>query len=420
MAAKIDIKASMIWLLIAVSMLIFIGIVMVFSASSATLSSEGKSPYTDMIQQALYVGIGIGFLLAIWFVIPVREAIGFMMNAYYIFCIVLLLLTFVAGTSVNGAKRWLFLGPIGFQPSEFIKIALLLMTIRIMHDHRMDKLNFRAGTIQFCILIVAPLAFMYFTQSDLGTGMICVVGIYSALWLSGTRRWILILGALAIVVGGIVAIFGVGYRASRMVFLDPWNDGEGGLGKGYNIMHAYYAIASGGLFGVGIGSSHEKYNYLFASDSDFIFAIIGEELGLVGALFVIAMFLIILFSSFTIAESSETRLGRMLAGSFAIMLVFQAFLNIGCTIGVFPTTGKPLPFISSGGSSVISSLIIIGIILAVARDNYKNADPRTRRDNIRVVRTGASRAGGARAGSSRAGGSQTGSSRSGGSRAGSP
>ena len=383
----VDAKTATMLLLAAVFALVVIGAVMVFSSTSAILSSAGKSPFSEMIQQLGYAGIGTLLMLVLWFAIPYKALMGGnLLWGYYFACMFLLLLTFFIGTEVNGAKRWLYLGPVGFQPSEFAKIALLMMTIRIMHDSSVGAINQRAGLMQFVVLVALPLAFMLFTQSDLGTVTICFVGIFAVLWLGGmSGKWIAIIGAVTLV-GGLVMVFGVGYRSSRLVFLNPWDDGKGGLGDGYNIIHAYYAIAEGGLFGQGIGSSNEKYGYLFASDSDFIFAIIGEELGLVGCVVVIGLFLVILYAGLRIAVECPDGFGKMVAGGFAIMLVFQAFLNIGCTIGVFPTTGKPLPFISSGGSSVIGSLMMVGMILSVGRSTGEARDPRRQRDNLRVVR----------------------------------
>lgn len=384
----VDAKTATMLLLAAVFALVVIGAIMVFSSTSAILSSAGKSPFSEMIQQLGYAGIGTLLMLVLWFAIPYKALMGGnLLWGYYFACMFLLLLTFFIGTEVNGAKRWLYLGPVGFQPSEFAKIALLMMTIRIMHDSSVGAINQRAGLMQFVVLVALPLAFMLFTQSDLGTVTICFVGIFAVLWLGGmSGKWIAIIGAVTLV-GGLVMVFGVGYRSSRLVFLNPWDDGEGGLGDGYNIIHAYYAIAEGGLFGQGIGSSNEKYGYLFASDSDFIFAIIAEELGLVGCVVVIGLFLVILYAGLRIAVECPDGFGKMVAGGFAIMLVFQAFLNIGCTIGVFPTTGKPLPFISSGGSSLIATFVMVGIILSVSDGSMPGrSDYDQRRESLRVVR----------------------------------
>ena len=195
---------------------------------------------------------------------------------------------------------------------------------------------------------------------------------------------------MLIVIAGLI-LFGIAatvissYRGDRFLYLNPWNDGQNGQGRGYQIIHSYYAFSEGGIFGAGLGNSHEKYLYLPESETDFIFAIIGEELGLVGASFVIIVFLALLWAGMRIARAAADDYGAMIAGALTIMLVFQAFLNIGCTIGVFPTTGKPLPFISSGGSSLIASFMMVGIIMSVSEDVAGKSIYDRRRDNLRVV-----------------------------------
>ncbi len=379
-------KVASILLIAAVFALVVIGLVMVFSATSADLSAAAKNPYRDVLGQAVYVAIGTVAAIVIWQLIPYHAWAGQLTWMFWGFCMVLLVLTFFVGTEVNGAKRWLYIGPVGMQPSEFIKVALILMTIRIARRFRIGEIDFRMAFIELLFLIAVPLAFMYVTQSDMGTTLICAVGIFAVLWIGGFPAWSLV----AIVAVGLLAVIGgtlgSGYRSNRFVYLDPWNDGEGGLGSGYNIIRSYFALAEGGLFGVGIGNSHEKYQYLFASDSDFIFAVLGEEMGLVGALFVIGLFLLFLFASLRISQGALDNLGAMIAGGCAIMLVFQAFLNIGCAIGVFPTTGKPLPFISSGGTSVISSLLIVGLILSVQHASAPDPAFDRARDDLRVIR----------------------------------
>lgn len=206
------------------------------------------------------------------------------------------------------------------------------------------------------------------------------------MWMGGVSRRVIFACLGVAVLGGLVAIFGTGYRSDRLVFMDPWNDGEGGYGTGYNIIRSYYALAEGGIFGVGLGNSHEKFQYLFASESDFIFAVIGEELGLVGALFVIGLFFCVLYAGLAIAERAADDIGAMIAGGATVMLVFQAFLNIACVIGVFPTTGKPLPFISSGGTSMIASFILVGLVLSVPAAPAAPSVYEQRRADLRLVR----------------------------------
>lgn len=376
-------------LLVAVFSLLIIGLVMVYSVTSASLSSEGKNPYSDVLSQTIYAMIGIIGGVLVWRFFPYRIWAGQITWIVWGISIVLLLATYFVGTDINGAKRWLYIGSFGMQPSEFIKVALLLMTIRIVYDLKVNAIEPKAAFAQVIVLIVVPLGFLYFTQSDLGTALICAVGILAVMWIGGIPTRVL---ATVIALGIAFVVFsivGSSYRSNRFIYLDPWNDGDGGRGSGYNIIRAYYALAEGGLFGVGIGNSHEKYQYLFASESDFIFAIIGEELGLVGAILVIGLFLLVLYCGLRITAGAPDELGNMIAGGCTIMLVFQAFLNIGCSIGVFPTTGKPLPFISSGGTSLISSLVMIGFILSVERAEEQPKDSREvrrNRENLRIVR----------------------------------
>ena len=192
----------------------------------------------------------------------------------------------------------------------------------------------------------------------------------------------------AFFVFGLIAVFGTGYRSDRMLFLNPWDDGEDGYGNGFQLIHSFYAFAEGGLFGVGLGNSREKFLYLPEAETDFIFAVVGEELGLVGAMVVVALFLGILWSSLRIARLAPDMFGLMVAGGCGIMLTAQAFLNIGCVVGLLPTTGKPLPFLSSGGSSLIATFILIGLILSVARGaDLQPSVYEQRRADLRIIKT---------------------------------
>ena len=177
-------------------------------------------------------------------------------------------------------------------------------------------------------MLLLPLLFLYKAQSDLGTTLVAV-GILTVLWLGEVplRTMLVILAVVAVF--AFAAMFLVGYRADRWVFLNPWNDGDGGYGDGYQIIRSYYAFAEGGARGVGLGNSHEKFPYLFSSESDFIFAIIGEELGMVGALFVVALFLVFLWSGMRIVRAAPDNFGAMAAGSCVIAITFQAVLEHG-------------------------------------------------------------------------------------------
>ena len=337
-----------------------------------------------LVSQLVYAALGLAAAFVVWRIIPYHVWVGRFVWVIWGVSMGLLVLTAIMGSTGYGAQRWLELGPIRFQPSEFVKIALVLVAIRIFFDWRAGAVEARWTAGSVLVFILLPLFFLYQFQSDLGTTLICLVGILAVMWLGGVKPYILLTVVAIGVAFMIFAIFGTGYRSGRMVYLDPWNDGQGGYGTGYNIIRSYYAFAEGGLFGVGLGNSHEKFQYLFASDSDFIFAVVGEELGLVGALAVIVLFLVVLVAGLRISSMCDDPMGSVIAGAFTTMLVFQAFLNIGCTIGVFPTTGKPLPFISSGGSSMIASLVMIGFVLSVAHGE----SPAERRSNLRAVQVG--------------------------------
>ncbi|MCI2241740.1 FtsW/RodA/SpoVE family cell cycle protein [Adlercreutzia faecimuris] len=374
-------------LLLCVLSLLLIGLVMVYSAGSIDDVKAGHSVVRSIQSQALYAGVGVVCAAVVWRFIPVSAWTGPLVWAVWGVAVVMLGLTAVIGTEIYGARRWLGITEtIGIQPSEFAKIALLLMAVRILCLLREGSLEPRAAVVQAIVLVMMPLGFLYVTQSDLGTTLICFVGIYAVMWVGGVPGRLMGAIAVAGVALAAFAVFGTGYRSGRMVYLDPWNDGEGGYGDGFNIIRSYYALAEGGLLGVGLGNSREKFGYLFASDSDFIFAIIGEELGMVGALVVIGLFVAFLVAGLRIAQGAPDDLGRMVAGGCTIMLVAQAFLNIGCTIGVLPTTGKPLPFISSGGSSILATMIMVGLILSVSRAQDAPTVYEQRRADLRVVR----------------------------------
>lgn len=359
---------------------------MVYSASSVKALNLGNAASDFFTDQLLYATVGIVAALVLWKVIPYRFWIGQAVWVIWAVALVLIFAVWLAGKNHYGAQRWLYLGPIGLQPSEFCKIAFLLVAVRLIVDLRSGTVELRATMVRSLLFIVVPVAIMYRTQSDLGTTAICFVGILAVMWMGGVSKKVIFALAGAAVVGGLVAIFGTGYRTDRLVFLDPWNDGKDGYGSGYNIIRSFYAFSEGGIFGVGLGNSHEKYQYLFASESDFIYAIIGEELGLVGALVVIALFLGFLFAGLSIAERCGDDIGSMVAGGATVMLVFQAFLNIACVIGVFPTTGKPLPFISSGGSSMIASFILVGLVLGVSASDREPTIYEQRRADLRLVK----------------------------------
>ena len=305
---------------------------MVFSASMVKALEAGKPASDFFTDQLLFVIVGSVVAAVLWRV-NYRTWVGPALWVIWAVAVGLILATAVMGTDNYGAKRWLYIGSVGVQPSEFCKIAFLLVAVRLLLDYRSGMVEFRASMVRVLIFLIVPIAIMYRTQSDLGTTVICAVGIIAVMWMGGVPRKVIAAVLAVCVVGGLIAIFGTGYRAGRLVFLDPWNDGKGGYGTGYNIIRSYYALSEGGLFGVGLGNSHEKFQYLFASESDFIFAVIGEELGLVGAMAVvllcITLGMFIVQKYYLEAKTAATLTGKASRGR---MLIADRSVTIPLTI----------------------------------------------------------------------------------------
>jgi len=383
-----DVIGPRLIMLLCVLGLTLLGFVMIYSASSISAMSEDISTASYLIDQLGFAVVGVIAMFVLWKIVPYRFWEGPAIWVIWGIAVALLLLTAVMGLSALGAQRWLRLGPISLQPSEFVKIAIVLMAAKLFAEFRMGLADPRTFIVQLIIFIVAPTGFLFATQSDLGTTAIIALGVLGVMWLGEVplRTILIVIGCLVLFALG-ATVFS-SYRGDRFLYLNPWNDGENGYGRGYQIIHSYYAFAEGGIFGTGLGNSREKYLYLPESETDFIYAIIGEELGLIGAVAVIIVWLVLLWAGMRIARAATDDFGAMISGALTIMLVFQAFLNIGCVIGVFPTTGKPLPFISSGGSSLIASFMMIGLILSVSEDTGGRSVYEGRRDDLRVVRGG--------------------------------
>jgi cell division protein FtsW len=215
--------------------------------------------------------------------------------------------------------------------------------------------------------VVGPVVLLIMLQPDMGTTMSLILGVVVLLWLGGVKgRWFALLGAVGLPsVALLIAV--AGYRMDRVAaFLDPWADPQKG---GYQIIQSLYAFGSGGFFGVGLGLSRQKFFYLPAAHTDFIFAVIGEELGLAGTLGIVIAFALFAYAGMRIALSSKDLFGRLLAGGLTAMIVIQAAMNMAAVTGLMPITGIPLPFVSAGGSSLTLTLACVGLILAVARNS---------------------------------------------------
>lgn len=373
-------------LIASVVILLVIGLVMVYSADSVENIAHGSDPNSSLVKQIICVAAGaIVLLLGREFGFIVRFApviIGLNAVSYG-----LLIYTMLFGIEILGAKRWFELPLIGtFQSSEFTKIIILITVTYVLSRYKSGTMSLRAALVWAVLGVAAPLGIVMIAQSDFGSTVICLVGVFAAFWIAGLDRRIFWGALSAIAVLGVLAVLLTPYRRARLMSYFSGNADTGG--EGLQTTNSLYAIAQGGLFGVGIGNSTQKYQWLPEAETDFIFPIIVEELGFVGAFFVILLFLVILISSLYIALSASDEFGRILAAGLGVMLVFQAYFNIAVVLGIAPVTGKTLPFLSKGGTSLVMNCAIIGLILSVAKVSNPEAVAQERRGDLRVISGG--------------------------------
>jgi len=348
-----------------VLLLTCIGIVMVYSASSVAAQAQYRDSTWFLKRQLVYGALGIIGMTVAWRIHYVRlRRLTFPLLLVTLATLTLVLVPHV-GRAAGGARRWLsFGGPLNFQPAELAKLAVILYLAHFLANRGGRAREFGAGIIPPLIvlgLVVAPIL----KQPDLGSALILVLITFAMLFAGGARVEHLAAVAAAAVPAVLAVILRAGYRSQRLLaFLNPWRDPRG---SGFHIIQSLLAIGSGGLVGLGLGHSRQKFFYLPERHTDFIFAIIGEELGLVGSLVVIALFAALAVWGFRIAERCQDRYGALLASGLTTMLVGQAVLNIGVVSGSLPITGVPLPFISFGGSSLVLSDIAVGILLNISQ-----------------------------------------------------
>lgn len=346
-------------------LLTLIGLVMVLSASSVQAYNEGGSSYGVFGRQLLFCLVG---LVAFWAGLRIRPST---MRALAPFCLAgsLLLLVLVLAPGVGhvrgGARSWFVLGPISVQPTELAKISLALWGAhvlaarqRLLHNWRQALSPLVPVTMVLCTLIVL--------EPDLGSALSLAIVLYGLLFVAGVPMRLL--GALT--VGGLLGAVGLalsaGYRQARITaFLSPGTSDP--LGASYQARQALYSLADGGLFGVGLGQGRAKWDYLPNAHNDFIYAIIGEELGMLGALAVLGLFGMVAFVGLRIASRSVDPWLRLVVATLTIWMVGQALINIGYVVGLLPVTGIPLPLVSSGGSALVTAMFVGGLLANAAR-----------------------------------------------------
>lgn len=349
-----------------------IGVVMVYSASAVAAQAQYHDGTWFLKRQLLYEAVGLAGMLLAWRIHYVRlRRLTFPVLAGTLVALGLVLVPHV-GRVAGGARRWLALGgPVNFQPAELAKLALILYLAHFLANRGSRTREFGTGLVP-PLIVLALVAVPILKQPDLGSALILVLIAFVMLFIGGARLTHL-LGIAALAVPAVLAvILRAGYRSQRLLaFLHPWRDPQG---SGFHIIQSLLAIGSGGLVGLGLGHSRQKFFYLPERHTDFIFAIIGEELGLVGSLVVIALFAALAVWGYRLATRCPDRYGSLLVSGLTTMLVGQAVLNIGVVSGTLPITGVPLPFISFGGSSLVLSDIAVGILLNVSQ--YARPDER--------------------------------------------
>ena len=361
-------------LLIAVIFLVVIGLMAIFSASAPKCIEMGVNPARFLIQQM--IGVAIGFI-----------GLKFLSNFHYkklmtytlpfaVFVIIMLVLVKVAGVTVNGAQRWINIGPMSLQPSEFAKPAVVLLLAGVFYRNAevFDKNKIITAFIP--ILIMMGLIFIQPNLSMLLLLMFTAVAIFMCA--GGSIK--LLLTSAACVIPLFIMKGLRGYQSSRIItWLNPEADPSG---AGYNVIQSLVAFATGGFYGVGYGSSKQKLAWLPESHTDFIYAVIGEEHGFIGCLLIIFLFWTLLQRGFYIATKCQDMYGKLLALGLTFSLCFQGFLNMWVASSFVPATGVPMPFISYGGSSIMVSLWMVGILLNISKDNVKRMRTYT---NVRSI-----------------------------------
>lgn len=361
-------------LLIAVIFLVVIGLMAIFSASAPKCVEMGVNPARFFVQQL--IGVTAGFI-----------GLKFLSNFHYkrlmtytlpfaLFVIIMLVLVKFFGVTVNGAQRWINIGPLSLQPSEFAKPAVVMLLAGVFYRNTNIFDQSKIITAFIPILIMLGLIYMQPNLSMLILLLITSVAIY--LCAGGSIQLILIGGACFI---PLLLMKGLrGYQSSRITtWLHPEADP---LGAGYNVIQSLVAFASGGFYGVGYGSSKQKLAWLPESHTDFIYAVIGEEHGFVGCLLIICLFWTVLQRGFIIAVKCQDMYGKLLALGLTFSICFQGFLNMWVASSFVPATGVPMPFISYGGSSVMVSLWMVGILLNISKDNIKRIRNNTNARNV--------------------------------------
>jgi len=352
------------WLFATVVVLLSAGIVMVYSASAIVAADRFHDPYFFLKKQAAWAVLGGA---ALWAALRLdyRRLEGLVVPVLTVAALLLVLaLVPPFGQAINGTRRWIRIAGVSIQPAELAKIALVVYLAAFLSRKGEDLQNFWRGFVP-PLAVAGLLAGLVFVQPDLGNCVAILALTFSLLFLAGSRVRHLVLVFAAAVPLVVLAVWAAPYRMRRVLaFLDPWQDPRG---SGFQIIQSWLALGGGGPFGRGIGASQQKLFYLPESHTDFIFAIIGEELGFVGALAIVALFAVFVWRGVRIGLRAADPFGAYLALGITVLIATQTLINLGAVTGLLPTKGLPLPFISFGGSALLMTMLATGLLLNVSQ-----------------------------------------------------
>jgi cell division protein FtsW len=350
------------FLFTAMFLLVCTGVVMVYSASAVVLAEKNQNPYTLLFKQGTWALVGLFFMQLIMR-IDYRNYRQPAVIWTGLIVVGLALIAVLFGRQINGATRWLNVGPLGIQPSELAKILVIVFVAAVL-ERRMERIDEPAYALLPIAGVVGAVVLLVVIEPDLGTAA-SIVCIAAVMVFAAGLDYRYIAGAALMSVPALYFLLQADYRWRRVVaFLDPWSDP---LRDGYQMVQSMIAVGVGGVFGRGLMDGLQKLFYLPEPHNDFIFAVISEELGLIGASVVLACFCVIAWRGLRTAMRAPDRFGAFLALGLTTMIAFQAFFNMSVVLGIAPTKGIPLPFVSYGGSSLLINLIGMGMLLNVSQ-----------------------------------------------------
>ncbi len=351
------------YLLSNIMVLLGVGVVIIYS-SSAIYAFERFGSSTYFLSRQL-IWIAVGLLCGFFFTVYSHEKLRDWIKPMLIVCLILLVAVLFFGRTVGGAKRWLRLGGIGFQPSEFVKLTLILYTAYYCDRKRSKIEDFKRGLLPL-LGMVGFFCGLIFLQPDLGTPVLIFLTCLTIALIGGARWKHLAAMGLAVMPFIAAAAWLSPYRRARMLsFLDPWENAQG---TSYQLVQSLLALGYGGLTGTGLGGSKSKLLYLPEPHTDFIFPIFGEEFGLMGSWLIIGLFAGLAWCGYRISVRTTHLFSSLLASGITLLVLYQAIINIAMVTGCVPTKGLPLPFISFGGSSLVVTLSAMGILLNISRN----------------------------------------------------